>query len=134
MYQEACSRDRRSATVKDSHSSGSRLGSAEAADRAVLEEVFQLCFSGHTLSDAVSRVIVDRDMLRRVDLSREAKDQQGGPAGQGAGCGQESPWMQQQRVTRLQGLCAMVSAGIGLRGIALHFYKSHHAAVCPCQQ
>ena len=107
---------------------------AEAADRAVLEEVFQLCFSGHTLSDAVSRVIVDRDMLRRVDLSREAKDQQGGPAGQGAGCGQESPWMQQQRVTRLQGLCAMVSAGIGLRGIALHFYKSHHAAVCPCQQ
>ena len=39
---------------------------AEAADRVVLEEVFQLCFSGHTLSDALSHVIVDRDMLRHV--------------------------------------------------------------------
>ena len=27
---------------------------AEAADRVVLEEVLQLCFSGHTLSDALS--------------------------------------------------------------------------------
>ena len=43
---------------------------AEAAGRAVLEEVFQLCFFGHTLSDALSHVIVDRDMLRHVLVER----------------------------------------------------------------
>ena len=43
---------------------------AEAADRLVLEEVFQLCFSGHTLDDALTNVVVDRDMLRHVLVER----------------------------------------------------------------
>eukprot|EP00439_Symbiodinium_sp_Y106_P083180 s572_g23.t1 len=43
---------------------------AEVVDRVVLEEVFQLCFSGHTLRDALSHVIVDRDMLRHVLVER----------------------------------------------------------------
>ena len=40
------------------------------ADRAVLEEVFQLCFSGYSLDDALSHVVVDRDMLRHVLVER----------------------------------------------------------------
>ena len=43
---------------------------AAMADRAVLDEVFQLCFSGHSLDDALSHVVVDRDMLRHVLVER----------------------------------------------------------------
>ena len=43
---------------------------AEMADRAVLDEVLQLCFSGHSLDDALSHVVVDRDMLRHVLVER----------------------------------------------------------------
>ena len=43
---------------------------AEAADRVVLDEVFQLCFSGHPLDDAITHVVVDRDMLRHVLIER----------------------------------------------------------------
>ena len=43
---------------------------AEMADRAVLDEVFQLCFSGHSLDDALAHVVVDRDMLRHVLVER----------------------------------------------------------------
>ena len=43
---------------------------AEAADRLVLEEVFQLCFSGHALDDALTNIVVDMDMLRHVPVER----------------------------------------------------------------
>ena len=46
------------------------VSEAEMADRAVLEEVFQLCFSGYSLDDALSHVVVDRDMLRHVLVER----------------------------------------------------------------
>ena len=36
----------------------------------MLEEVFQLCFSGHTLDDALTNIVVDRDMLRHVLVER----------------------------------------------------------------
>ncbi|CAE7731791.1 unnamed protein product, partial [Symbiodinium pilosum] len=46
------------------------VSEAEMADRAVLEKVFQLCFSGYSLDDALSHVVVDRDMLRHVLVER----------------------------------------------------------------
>ena len=39
---------------------------AEASDRAAMEEVFQLCFAGHSLDDALHNVAVDRDLLRHL--------------------------------------------------------------------
>ena len=39
---------------------------AEASDRAAVEEVFQLCFAGHSLDDALHNVAVDRDLLRHL--------------------------------------------------------------------
>ena len=39
---------------------------AEASDRAAMEEVFQLCFAGHSLDDALHNVAVDRDLVRHL--------------------------------------------------------------------
>ena len=39
---------------------------AEEADRAALAEVFNLCFDGTSLDDAVNHVVVERDLLRHL--------------------------------------------------------------------
>ena len=39
---------------------------AEAADRVAMEEVFGLCFQGHSLDNALNHVCVDRDLLRNL--------------------------------------------------------------------
>ena len=84
----------------------------------------------------IARRPVPRDRGSRYApacFSREAKDRQGGQAGQAAillGIAAASwykrwekiPWMQQQRVSHLQSVCAMASAGTGLRGVALQGY------------
>ena len=43
---------------------------AEAADRAIMNEVFQLAFAGNKLDDALHHVVVERDMPRLLLIER----------------------------------------------------------------
>ena len=52
------------------------LAEAEEAEQQTTREIFSLCFSGASLDDAISSVVVDRDMLRQ-----DAQRAPGGPAG-----------------------------------------------------
>lgn len=52
------------------HFRGPSALEAEEADRAALEEVFNLCSSGHSLDDALHHVTVERDLLRHLLMER----------------------------------------------------------------
>ena len=42
------------------------LAEAEVADKVALQEIFTLCLRGAKLDDAISTVVLDRDMLRHL--------------------------------------------------------------------
>ena len=53
------------------HFRAPNLSEAEEADQQAIREIFSLCFSGAaTLDDAITSVVVDRDMLRHLLVAR----------------------------------------------------------------
>ena len=122
------------------------------ADRAVLDEVFQLCFSGHSLDDALSHVVVDRDMLRhvlvvsgpRLSASRQTKrnrlpllprksDSKRQPSNLGGGRQTAKRLRNGECWLWVEGKCSNRACRF-MHECALCGDKSHHAAVCPSRR
>lgn len=64
---------------------------AEEADHVAVQEVFDLCFAGCSMDDALHQVSVERDILRHLLVSVPKPMRSDRPKGEGKGTGKGKP-------------------------------------------